>query len=93
MTALLFLSAIIMQPPECSIAGRVLSASTGEPLKKAEVRPVGPGVPNGLNGARNTTGVSFENRLVGTLQEGFPENVDWKLVLKPDVDAEVAKLP
>jgi hypothetical protein len=57
MTALLFLSAILIQSPECSISGRVLNLSTGEPLEKADVRLIGPGVPNGLNGVRNTTDV------------------------------------
>ncbi len=57
MTALLFLGAILIQSPECSISGRVLNLSAGEPLKKADVRLIGPGVPNGLNGVRNTTDV------------------------------------
>jgi hypothetical protein len=55
MTALLFLNAILIQSPECSISGCVLSLSTGERLKKADVRLIGPGVPNRLNGVRNTT--------------------------------------
>jgi hypothetical protein len=55
MTALMLLTAILVQSPECSISVRVRSLSTGEPLKKADVRLIGPGVPNGLNGVRNTT--------------------------------------
>lgn len=55
MTALFLLLAFLPQPQECSISGRVYSASTGAPLKKAQVRLAGQGVNARLSAAANTT--------------------------------------
>jgi hypothetical protein len=55
MTALLLLLAFFPQSQECSISGRVYSASTGTPLKKADVRLAGQGVNARLNEAARTT--------------------------------------
>ena len=55
MTALLLLMAFLPQSQECSISGRVYSASTGAPLKKAQVRLAGQGVNARLSEAASTT--------------------------------------
>ena len=55
MTALLLLLAFFPQSQECSISGRVYSASTGAPLKKADVRLAGQGVNARLTEAARTT--------------------------------------
>src|ERR1022692_3221867 len=55
MTAVLLLMAFLAQSQECSIAGHVYSASTGSPLKKAEVRLAGQGVNARLTEAASTT--------------------------------------
>ncbi len=58
MTAFVLLP-LLMQPPgadqECSISGRVYSASTGAPLKKAQVRLTGQGVNARLSEAARAT--------------------------------------
>jgi uncharacterized surface anchored protein len=55
MAAWIFLTAVLMQSPECSISGRVYSLSTGAPLKKAQVRLAGEGVNARLSEAATTT--------------------------------------
>jgi uncharacterized surface anchored protein len=55
MTALPLLLAFFAQSQECSISGRVYSASTGAPLKKAQVQLVGPAVTGRPSGASATT--------------------------------------
>ena len=55
MTALFLLMALLSQSQECSISGHVYSASTGAPLKKAEVLLAGPAVNGRTGGASATT--------------------------------------
>lgn len=55
MTALFLLMALLSQSQECSISGHVYSASTGAPLKKAEVLLAGQGVNARLSEAAATT--------------------------------------
>lgn len=55
MNPLPLLMAFLAQSQECSISGRVYSASTGAPLKKAQVRLAGAGVSGRPSGASATT--------------------------------------
>jgi len=55
MMALPLLMAFLAQSQECSISGRVYSASTGAPLKKADVRLAGPAVNGRPTGSSTTT--------------------------------------
>jgi Carboxypeptidase regulatory-like domain len=66
MTALFLLMAFLAQSQDCSISGRVYSASTGAPLKKADVRLAGQGVNARLTESASTTdaeGAFHFNRL------------------------------
>lgn len=55
MTALPLLLAFLVQSQECSISGRVYSATTGAPLKKAQVRVAGQSVNARLSEPVSTT--------------------------------------